>query len=180
MLKWILHRLTGRMERAYDYDGTYMHEIIDISTGAALRFSALPLMSQYRSGAPAELWAGAALASTLDGDCGPCAQLTVDYALEAGVGHEIIRACLRRDFEAAGIAGLGFRFAEAVIAGDPVADALRAEIEDNFGRTAVLSVAYATAVSRAYPMLKRALGHGVACRKIDLGTGLHEPVRRAA
>lgn len=180
MLKWILHLLTRKMERTYSYDSTYLHEIIDASTGAALRFSALPLMSQYRGGAPAELWAGAALGSSLEGDCGPCVQLTVDHALEAGVEPDLLRACLQRDFGAAGITGLGFRFAEAAIAGDPAVDTLRAEIENNFGKTAVLSVAYATATSRAYPVLKRALGHGLACQHINLGTGLYEPIKRAA
>jgi hypothetical protein len=180
MLKRILHRLAAKMERAYDYDNTYMHEMIDVSTGAALRFSALPLMSQYRGDAPAELWAGAALASSLDGDCGPCAQLTVDYALEAGVRPELLRACLRRDFEAAGLTGLGFRFAEAAIADDLAAHELRDEIEQNFGKSAVLAVAFATATSRAYPVLKRALGHGQACRQIALGAGPLEPVRKAA
>ena len=180
MLKWILHRLTRNMERTYNYDASYMHEIIDFSAGAALRFSALPLMSQYRGTAPAALWAGAALASTLDGDCGPCAQLTVDYALEAGVNPDGLRACLQHDFARAGVAGLGFRFAQAVIADDPVADRLRAEIENEHGRAAVLPVAYATASSRAYPVLKRAMGHGQTCQHINLGTGLYEPVKGAA
>lgn len=180
MLKWILHRLTRNMERTYNYDAGYMHEIIDMSASAALRFSALPLMSQYRGEAPAALWAGAALASTLDGDCGPCAQLTVDYALEAGVKPDMLRACLQRDFDRAGGAGLGFRFAQAVIADDPVADELRAQIENQYGKTAILPVAYATASSRAYPVLKRAMGHGQSCRHINLGTGLYEPVKRAA
>ena len=137
-------------------------------------------MSQYRGDAPPELWAGAALASTLDGDCGPCAQLTVDFALEAGVRPEIIRACLRRDFEAAGLAGLGFRFAEAAIADDPVDGELREEIEQNFGATAVVALAFATATARAFPVLKRAMGHGQACQRIDLGYGPQEQVKRAA
>ena len=180
MLKWFLHRQTRKMERQFDYDNTYTHEMIDASTSAALRFSALPLMSQYRGTAPADLQAGAALASSLDGDCGPCAQLTVDLALAAGAKPETLRACLRGDFEAAGLAGLGFRFAQAAIADDPAADDLRAEIERNFGKTALLSVAFATAVSRTYPVLKRALGHGQACQRLSFGPGPQEPVRRAA
>lgn len=53
MLKWILKRLTRKMERDYNYDTSYMREMIDVSPSAALRLAALPLMSQYRGGAPA-------------------------------------------------------------------------------------------------------------------------------
>ena len=39
MLKRILHRLTRKMERSLQITtAAYMHEIIDTSTGAALRF----------------------------------------------------------------------------------------------------------------------------------------------
>ena len=180
MLKWILHTMTRKFERAYDYDGTYMHEIVDLSAGAGLRLSALPFMSGYRDGAPAELWAGAALASSLDGDCGPCAQLTVDFALEAGVRPAALRACLAGEYEEAGLAGLGFRFARAAIADDPETEVLRSQIVQRFGRRALVAVAFATATSRAYPVLKRAMGHGAACQRLDFGEGPSVAVRQAA
>ena len=180
MLKWILHRMTRKFERAYDYDGTYMHEIIDSSAGAGLRLSALPFISGYRDGAPAELWAGAALASTLDGDCGPCAQLTVDFAIEAGVHPAALRACLAGEYEKADLAGLGFRFARAAISDDPETDTLRSEIVRRFGQRALVAVSFATASARAYPVLKRAMGHGAACRRLEVGEGPAVAVRQAA
>jgi hypothetical protein len=127
-----------------------------------------------------EVWAGAALASTLDGDCGPCAQLIVDMAVKAGVDEARIIACLARDFEAAGPAGLGFRFAEAAISGDLQADTLRDEIRAAYGEKAVIACAYAAASGRAYPVMKRALGHGKACQRITLGEAHHPVVKMRA
>lgn len=179
MIKWVLHKLTSRFERAAHYDAAYLHDMIDISAGAGLRYFTLPLLSQMHGPAPC-VWAGAALASVLDGDCGPCAQLVIDSAVKAGVSPDLLRACVRRDFAKAGPAGLGFRFTEAAIRGDPEVENLRAEIERCHGSLAVISAAYAAAASRAYPVLKRALGHGSACQKLRIGERVELVVRAAA
>lgn len=168
MLKWLLHKLTRRMSEEYSYDNTYLHEIIDISSTAGIRFLGLPLLSQMK--APnAALWAGAALGSTLDGDCGPCAQLVLDEAVRQGVSARDLEACLTGNLTAAGDVGLGFAFAEAAINDSETLAELREEIISRSGRHALVSVAYATAASRAYPVLKRAMGHGSVCQRLTLG-----------
>ena len=153
MMKMILHKLVSRFERQANYDSTYWHEIIDVSPGAALKLAFLPMLSQHRGPAP-EVWAGAALASVLDGDCGPCAQLVVDSAISTGVSPEKLAAAARNDFTASGDVGLGFRFAQASINDDETCDALRQEIRKTHGDEAVIAAAYAAATARAYPVLK--------------------------
>lgn len=181
MIRWLLHLATRRMERTTSYDATYMHEVIDTSTGAALKLSALPLLSQHKGTAPLPLWFGAALASVLEGDCGPCAQLMVDMGLEQGVDPGLLRAILARDMEAAGEeAALGFRFAEAVMTGDPECETMRLHIEHVYGKQALIGIAYATAFCRTYPVLKRALGHGLACQRIKIGTELEAVIKKVA
>jgi hypothetical protein len=179
MIKFILRKMLRNFGKTYDYDTTYMLEVADIWPGAALRYLGLTAVSQMKGPVP-EVWAGAALASTLDGDCGPCAQLIVDMALKAGVDEAHIIACLARDFAAAGPAGLGFRFAEAAISGDIQADSLRDEIRAAHGEKAVIACAYAAASGRAYPVMKRALGHGKACQQITLGEAYHPIVKMNA
>lgn len=169
MIKFLLHRATRNMERQWNYDCSYMHEIIDVSAAAGLRLGLLPLFSQYRGDAPAELWSGAVLASTLDGDCGPCAQLIVDMALSLGVPANALRAAIAGNAEAAGTVGLGYRFAQAAICDAPEAATLRDEIAAEYGERAVVACAFAAASGRVYPVLKRALGHGAACRRLDFG-----------
>ena len=63
---------------------------------------------------------------------------------------------------------LGFRYGIAVSQNTPDAVALSEEVERRYGKRALVSMAYAVACSRVYPALKRGLGHGVACAKINV------------
>lgn len=179
MIRRILHVLLRRFEAQYRYDASYMHEVVNIWPGAGIRYLGLGVVSQMR-GPVVSIWAGAALASTLDGDCGPCAQLIVDMAVNSGVEPDLIAACLSRDIDRAGDVGLGFRFAESAIAGTEEMDGLREVIRQAHGDRAVIAASYAAATGRVYPVMKRALGHGLACQRITLGNETHPVVRRAA
>lgn len=170
MIKHILRKSARKFGQRYDYNTAYMETIINASTSAGLRLSAFPILSQYRGPSNArDVWAGALLSSTLDGDCGPCGQLIVDMALEAGVPRDALRACIEGQPHIAGDTGLGFRFATAAIAGSLEADNLGAEIEEKYGHKAVISAAFAAASGRMYPVLKRGIGHGSACQKLMIG-----------
>lgn len=181
MIRWLLHLGTRSMERKTNYDASYMHDVIDTSTSAGLKLGLLPLLSQHREDAPKSLWFGAGLASVLEGDCGPCVQLMVDQGVSEGVDPDLLRAILARDFDAMGEeAALGFRFAESVIAGDMDSENYRIEIEHRYGKRATIALAYATAFCRTYPVLKRGLGHGLACQKIKVGDQLETVIKKAA
>lgn len=179
MIRAILHKMLRRFESDFSYDASYMHEITDIWPGAVFRYLALSMVSRTK-GPDVDIWVGALLASTLDGDCGPCAQLVADMALKSGADAGKVGACLRRDFGNAGAMGLGFRFAEAAIRDDPDVDALREELRRNHSDEALVAAAYAAASGRTYPVIKRAMGHGRACQQITLGSELHPVVRPSA
>lgn len=174
----ILRLLKAGIQRfgsRYNYDTTYMTHVADISTSAGLRLSMLSTYSQFRGPPKAQnVWAGAMLASTREGDCGPCVQLIVDMALEAGVPTDQIARCLTGHAKSAGDVGLGFRFANAAIADAPELEMLREEIKTRFGETAVVAASFAASSGRIYPVLKRSLGFGQAC---SLVTIQDEPVK---
>ena len=168
MIKWLLRRAARAFGRSYDYDVSYMIDVIDTSAGAGMRLSAFPLISQYRGPKHAQaIWAGAVFASTLEGDCGPCAQLVVDVATEAGVDAVDLKRCFEGDPHLAGDIGLGFRFAMAAINGHLEVDELQAQIEAKYGRRAVIAAAFAAGSGRFYPVFKRGLGYGHACTRIE-------------
>ena len=179
MMGWLLNSGFRRFARQNDYDTSYIQEVTRLWPGAGFRYLFLPAITRLTGPVP-EIWAGAIIASVLDGDCGSCAQLVCNDAVRLGVSSDRIAACLRRDFEAAGAVGLGFRFAEAVITGAADADSLRAEIQRQHGDRAAVAAAFAAASGRVYPVLKRGSGHGSACRKIRLGGGDHPVVRSAS
>tara|TARA_R110001592_G_scaffold250584_1_gene513195 strand:- start:121 stop:663 length:543 start_codon:yes stop_codon:yes gene_type:complete len=170
MIGWFLNRQARTFGKRYDYDTAYMHDVINTSSKAGMRMAAFPYATGFR-GPPAagEVMGGAMLASTLDGDCGPCAQLVINMVTQVGGNPEKLRLCAEgRDAEADDV-GLGFRFAQAAISGDPVADDLRAEIEARFGKEAVVAASFAAATGRWYPVFKRGLGHGKACTRLQFG-----------
>ena len=168
MIKWLLRRGARAFGRRYDYDVSYMLDVIDSSAGAGARLSAFPLISQYRGPkAAAPVWVGAIFASTLEGDCGPCAQLVVDMAIQAGADPAALKHCFDGDPNLAGDVGLGFRFAMAAIRGDLEVDALQAQIAEKYGRRAVIAASFAAGTGRFYPVFKRGLGYGHACRQLE-------------
>ena len=167
MFKSYLHRKIASMERAFGYDATYVHEILDASTPAFLKFGLFQTMGAHRDGVPREAWFAAKLAAVMSEDCGPCAQLGVDMALKEGVDPKIIAALARGDLERAGAdAALGYRYGLAVATNASEAVTLSVDAEAKYGKRGLVSLALAVASARVYPTLKRGLGHGAACQKL--------------
>lgn len=185
MIGFFTRRGVAQMQRRYDYDASYLNDVAQVSGGAAVRLGMLPLLSQYSAGVPADLWAGTAVGSTLDGDCGPCLQLVVNVARERGVAARELRAALNGDWEAARNVGLGMRFAQAAIQDGSELEALRDEIAQQFGERAVATLAIVAATGRAWPVIKRGLGHGKVCQSVriddlDVQIGVLSSVKPAA
>jgi hypothetical protein len=169
MLKRFLHARIRAMAGAYGYDAGYMHEILDASTLAFLKFGLFQIMSDHRDHLPKDAWYAAKLAAALSEDCGPCSQLVVDMALRDGVAPASIAALLRDDMSGGGAdASLGFRYGRAVAQNGIDAVALAEEAQKRFGKRGLVSLDFAVACSRVYPALKRGLGHGAACTKITV------------
>lgn len=179
MIRALLHRYIRHFEGHYGYDAAYMHEILDASVSAFVKLALAQAMNAHRdAAAPAAIHA-ARIAAVRHEDCGPCAQLTVDMALEAGIDPDLVRAMVARDFSRlTPDAALGLRLAEAVLAHE-AADELRAEALARWGRRGLVSLAYAVAGTRTYPTMKRVLGHAHTCERLVV-RGETVPVARAA
>lgn len=180
MLKWLMRRRIAAFEQAYDYDMDYVRDMLAASPRAVRIFGRVGALGQYRRDVPLEAYFAANLVAVRWEDCGPCTQLTVTMAERAGVSPAMLRAVLTRDERAmTEETRLGFRFAEAVLAHEPAADALREEIVARWGRDAVISLAFGIAAARVFPTVKYALGHGKACTRVTVG-GATVPVLREA
>lgn len=169
MFKRFLHRRLAQLETSFGYDATYLHEVIDISAPAFVKFALFQTMSSHRKNIPRDVWYAARIAAALSEDCGPCTQLVVDMAVREGMSSETVSALLRGDFAKAGRdAEFGFRYGLAVSKNTDDALALSETAGERYGKQALVSLAFAVACSRVYPTLKRGLGHGVACTKITI------------
>jgi hypothetical protein len=181
MIRWLLHKLIAGFERKTNYDAAYWHEITDVAPGAAARLLFLPVINRYQGDAPPALWYGAGIASMVDGDCGPCLQLMVDGALHEGVAPADVTALIAGNVDAAGEdARLGFLLGKAAIENQPEAVEYREQVLLRFGDKALIALAFVTSTARAYPVIKRVLGHGAACQKIRVGRAEAPVIRKAA
>jgi hypothetical protein len=167
MVKWALHRAIGKFERQWDYDASYMHDMIEASPRAAWLFSRATAIGRFRRDIPIEAWCAAGITAVRHEDCGPCTQLGVTMAERSGVDPEVLRAVLagHPDKMPPDVA-LVWNFTRATLAHDAAADEYRDAIVKRWGRRALVSLALVITASRLYPTVKYALGHGQACTRI--------------
>jgi hypothetical protein len=168
MLRALLDRFAIRpFERSFDYDASYMRELLAASPAAFLKFSLLTGLAPRRA-APPEALAAAGIVATLREDCGPCTQIGVDVAARSGVSGEVLRAILAGDEAAMGeTAALAWRFAHASLDRNLEAtDPLRDEIVRRWGQKGLVAISLTITTGRMYPTLKYALGYGKACSKV--------------
>lgn len=170
MIRAIMRKAIGRFEREWNYDASYMRDIIDASPRAAWVFSRAAALGRFRRDVPTEAWFAAGITAVRLEDCGPCTQLAVAMAERAGVGSDVLRAVLGDNPDAMPRdVALVWRFTRATLAHDAAADDYRAVIVELWGRRAVVSLAFAITAARMYPTVKYALGHGQACTRVMVG-----------
>jgi hypothetical protein len=170
MLRWLLRQQVAAFERTWNYDASYLRDLIDADPSAFFAFGKMRGVTNYRKDVPPAAYAAAGLMAVMNEDCGPCAQLGVDMAERSGVEPAVLRAIVTRDYAAMPEdAALAARFAEASLRRAPEADELREEVVRRFGRRGLVSLAFALLSARMYPTLKYAMGHGKACTRLTVG-----------
>jgi hypothetical protein len=176
LLDWFIRRRLAAFGRRYGYDVGYALELLDTSRKGFLHYARVSGMANHRDGVPPEPWYAAKLAAVRAEDCGPCTQLVVDMAREAGVADAVLRAVLREDFDALGPdAALAVRYARAAIAHAPDLPAWKDQVQRRWGERGLASLALTITATRMFPMLKYALGHGQACQRVQVGAEAIQP-----
>jgi hypothetical protein len=171
VFKWFARKQLDAFQRKWNYDTSYVREILDEAGLEAL----MPMQGlqklKYRGGVPLVPYYAAALTAGKLADCGPCLQLGVSMAEAEGLAGDLIRALLRRDLEALPEeALLGVELAESTIARDGSGEDARREILRRWGRRGLVAMAYAIVAAQAYPTFKYAIGHGHACVRVRVGS----------
>jgi hypothetical protein len=170
MLRWLFRRSIAAFERQWNYDASYLREIIDASPRAAWRFMNATRLANYSRDVPIEALVAAGLTAVRSEDCGPCTQLGTAMAERRGVHAEVLRAILQDDVAAMPEdVALAWRFTNAILAHDAAADDYRAVILERWGPRAVVSLAFAITTARIYPTVKYAMGHGKTCTRVVVG-----------
>ncbi|MGD1935002.1 MAG: hypothetical protein ACFB0Z_10955 [Candidatus Phaeomarinobacter sp.] len=169
-ISWFAERTLRKMEKRYDYSFDYVRYLWHTSRGAYRRFSfGFMWFATGRDVLPADAGAVAGIVSTLHADCGPCTQITVNMATEAGVSPDVLSAAVAGDLNAlpANLA-LVYRFTHAVVNADYNAGDMREEVIKLYGEKGLADLAAVIAAGQVYPTLKRTLGFGETCLKVTV------------
>lgn len=170
MYRWIARRALRGFRRAYDYDTTYLEEMLDRAPDLFRRFESFSRAARYRRWTPPDAWFAAKLVGVLAEDCGPCTQLVTDMALRAGVPPALVRAVLEGDRSSMNEAvAAAWTFARAACGQSPELDESRERVRELWGEGAVIELSMAVALARVYPVTKRGMGYARACMKVEVG-----------
>lgn len=181
MLKKLIAAKLDAIGQDLGYDLSYGKYILDADLRALMRVAKLDGLARYRKGVPLDVHYAVKLVGAMSEDCGPCSQLVVTMAQREGVAADTLRAIITsNDAAMSDELRLGVRFARAVLARDPAADALREEVVARWGKAGLVSLAFALVVSRAYPTLKSALGFARSCQRLTVGGQPVMPHAKAA
>lgn len=181
MRSWIARRTLRAFARRYGYDVSYLEMMLNCSPSAFFKFAPVMKASAHREAVPIDASFAAKIVGALAEDCGPCTQLVVDMALEAGMARDQIEAVLRRDPRAMNEATtLGFRFADTVVRRAAEEDEFRDAVRAQWGQKGVIDLTLALQMGRMFPMVKAGLGYAKECRRITVSGHNVDVVKQAA
>jgi len=181
MRSLIARRMLRATSKHYGYDTSYLEMMLKESPSAFFKFAPVMKAAGHREVVPVDAGFAAKIVGALAEDCGPCTQLVVDMALEAGMPKDQIEAVLRRDPRAMNSdTVLGFRFADAVARRSPDDDEYRDAIRAEWGEKGVIDLTLALQMSRMFPMVKAGLGYARECRRVIVDGHNVDVVKQAA
>ena len=181
MRNWIARRSLRAFAKRYGYDVSYLEMLLNESPAGFFRFAPLMKAAAHREAVPVEASFAAKIVGALAEDCGPCTQLVVDMALEAGMPKDQIEAVLRRDPRAMNEATtLGFRFADAVVRRSSDDEEFRDAVKAQWGQKGVIDLTMALQLGRVFPMVKAGLGYARECRRVTVSGHHVDVVKQAA
>ncbi len=161
-LEWI-----EQFERHYDYDCSYLKEMLQHSPEGFATFEGFSPMGRFEKAIPRDVLWVAKIATMTSEDCGACTQLNIRMAKEAGVAPDVLRSAVR-DGEGLPDELRDVRdFAARVAQNQEVAPDLRERIESRYSKEIMVELALAIASAKIYPTLKRTLGHAGSCALYD-------------
>jgi hypothetical protein len=181
MRSWIARRFLRSMSKRYSYDVSYLDYMLTASPTAFFKFARVGRASGHREVIPVEASFAAKIVGAMAEDCGPCAQLVVDMALEAGMARPQIEAVVRRDPRAMSAeTALAFRFADAVARRTGNDEEYRDAVRAQWGDKGVIDIAMAMQMGRTFPMMKAALGYARECRRVTVDGHQVDVIKQAA
>ncbi len=155
-------------EAGYRYDCSYMKSMLEHAPEALEVFNGFTPMAGHRLHAPLEVYFAAKLTAYRYADCGPCLQLAIRFAQEAGVSNKLIETLVFDRGELSELLALTQTFTHACLANSSNCETLRTELSWEIGPAAMIELALVIAAAQVFPVVKRATGHYKSCSLVTL------------
>jgi hypothetical protein len=181
MRSFFVRRVLRATSKRYGYDTSYLEHMLKESPAAFFKFAPVAKAAAHREVVPLDASFAAKITGAMAEDCGPCVQLGINMALEAGMAKDQIEAVVRRNTAAmTESTRLGFQFADAVASRAANADQHRDAVRARWGEKGVIDLAMALQMGRLFPMLKAALGYARECRRVTVDGQQVDVIKQAA
>ncbi|QDT68127.1 hypothetical protein MalM25_10410 [Planctomycetes bacterium MalM25] len=153
---------------AYEYDTEYLETLLAEAPGAFWAFEGAQGASSFRQAAPLDAHYVARIATMQVEDCGPCTQLNLRMAIEAGVERSLLDNLLHAPEKLPQPLQDVRDHARAVAGAEELDPARVQRLRAHYGDEAFSELAVVITGSRLYPTLKRALMKNERCLIGDL------------
>ncbi len=153
----------------YHYDTTYMEEMLSHSPRSYEVFENFLPMATFCHKALLDAINVARITAIIHQDCGTCAQLYVDLALEAGLDKEIVKEVVYHQGQnlPTHLKDL-YDFTLTVSANEMIDEALYAKINAHYSKEVLMEISLAIAATKVFPTIKRVLNLAQSCSLIHV------------
>ncbi|MBK1875585.1 hypothetical protein [Pelagicoccus mobilis] len=155
-------------EKAYDYDASYMKVMLDEAPEALEVFNHFVPMASHRAHAPLDVYMTAKLTAYRHADCGPCLQLAVRVAQQAGFEDELIAAIVLDQGQLPPHLLRVQAFTKACLEESETCEELRTELKWEHGKATMIELGLVIAAAQVFPIVKRSMGYHTACSLISI------------
>lgn len=155
-------------ENQYNYDCTYMRELLEHSPEGFAKFANfLPLSSHREKLSPDDYWVSKLVAMQAE-DCGDCLQLNVRMAVEEGISKTTVEAVLEGGDTLPSKLKDVYQYAKYLTANSSIDPQLVDRVTKYYDKGALLELGLCVATAKVFPTIKRALGYTRSCSLVKI------------
>ena len=155
-------------ESHYQYDSTYMREMLETSPAGYNKFNNAMSLVGHRELLDKDTYWVAKLAAMRSEDCGECLQLNVRMAKESDVDTEVIRGAISQGQGLADALKDVHDYAVGVSLNSLTDSALVARVESRLNKGQLLELGVCVSTAKLFPVIKRAVGYTKSCSLIEI------------
>lgn len=155
-------------ESHYQYDCTYMRQLLASSPEAYQLFADFLPMAQFRQRLPLNEYWVAKLAVMQQADCGACLQLQVKMAIEQGVSTTLIQSTLNNHKPLPETLQQVKDYAQQLTLPAGVDSELMQTMRERYDQGQLLEFGLCAASATVFPTIKRAIAEIQSCAVIDI------------